>query len=69
MVIINKYKKIITDNAIYIKLFFDVSVSYLTVSIDDVLNNNNNETVFTEFRRFLKKLLRLKCNKVLSLNT
>ena len=48
MVTILKYKKITTDHDIYIKLFSDGKVSYLTVSTGDVLNTNNNETAFTE---------------------
>ena len=43
-----KYKKNTIDRAIYIKLFSDGTVSYLTVSTDDVLNTNNNETAFPE---------------------
>ena len=45
------YKKSTIDHAIYIKVFSDVTVSYLTVSTDDVLNTNNNENAFTEPRR------------------
>ena len=41
-----KYKKITIDNAIYIKLFSDWTVSYLTVSDDNVLNTTTNETSF-----------------------
>ena len=48
-----KYKKNTIDNAIYIKVFADVTVSYLTVSTDDVLNTNNNETEFPEFKKKL----------------
>ena len=36
-----KYKKITIDHDIYIKVFSDETVSYLTVSTDDVLNTNN----------------------------
>ena len=39
-----KYKKIKIDHAIYVKVFSDGTVSYPTVSTDDVLNANNNET-------------------------
>ena len=39
-----KYKKSTIYHAIYIKLFTDGTVSYLTVSTDDVLNTTNNET-------------------------
>ena len=37
-----KYKKITIYYAIYIKVFFDGTVSYLTVSTDDFLNTTNN---------------------------
>ena len=46
-----KYKKITIYHAIYIKVFSDGTVSYLTVSTDDVLNTTNNETAFTELKR------------------
>ena len=39
-----KYNKITIDHAIYIKVFNDRTVYYLTVSTDDVLNNTNNAT-------------------------
>ena len=39
-----KYKKSTIDHAIYIKFFTNGTVSYLTVSTDDVLNVTNNET-------------------------
>ena len=43
VVTIIKYKKIKIDHAIYIKVFTDVTVYYLTVSTDDVINTNNND--------------------------
>ena len=43
-----KYKKITIDNAIYIKIFPYCTVSYLTVSTDNVLNTKNNVTAFYE---------------------
>ena len=46
MVKIIDYKKSTIDHAIYIKVFDDGTVSYLTVSTDDVLNTTNNENVF-----------------------
>ena len=49
-VAILKYKKRTIYNVIYIKVFSSVTVSYITVSTDDVLNTANNETVFTELR-------------------
>ena len=42
-----KYNKIKIYHAIYIKVFYDRNVSYLTVSTDDVMNDNNNEISFT----------------------
>ena len=50
MVTIIKYNKIKIDHAIYIKVLFDGTVSYLTVSTDGVLNTTNNETEFPELR-------------------
>ena len=47
VVTIMKYDKSTIDNSIYIKVFSDGTVSYLTVSTDDVLNTTNNETAFT----------------------
>ena len=47
VVMILKYKKIAIYRAIYIKVFSDGNVSYLMVSIDGVLNRNNNDTLFT----------------------
>ena len=44
VVAIFKYKKRTIDHAIYIKDFTDGTVSYLTVSTNDVINTNNNET-------------------------
>ena len=37
-----KYKKIMVDNAIYIKVLYDVTVSYPTVYTGNVLNTTNN---------------------------
>ena len=42
VVAILKYKKIKIDHGIYIKVFYDVTVSFLTVSTDDVLKTGNN---------------------------
>ena len=39
-----KYLKTAIYHAIYIKVFYDGTVSCLTVSIDDDLNTTNNET-------------------------
>ena len=39
-----KYKKGIIYHAIYIKVFSDGTVSYFTVTTDDVINTNNDDT-------------------------
>ena len=41
-------KKSTIDYAIYIKVFSDGKMYYLSVSADDVINTTNNETSFTE---------------------
>ena len=46
VVTIIKYNKSTIDHEIYIKVFNDGTVSYLTVYTDDVLNTTNNETSF-----------------------
>ena len=43
-----KYKKSIIDHTIYIKVFSDVTVSYLTFSTNDVINTTTNYTEFPE---------------------
>ena len=60
MVKIIKYKKITIDHAIYVKVLSNVTVSYLTVSPDDVLNTTNNETSFTELRRVFEEAFQIK---------
>ena len=55
VVTILEYKKITIDHAIYIKVFDDGTVSYLTVSTDNVLNTTNNENAFPELTRVLKE--------------
>ena len=55
MVTILKYKKITIDRIIYIKVFYDVTVSYPTVSTDGVLNTYNNRTTSTEIGRFFEE--------------
>ena len=52
-VAILEYKKSTIDHAIYIKVFDDGTVSYFTVSTDDVLNTTNNENTFPELTRVL----------------
>ena len=39
-----KYKKNTIDHDIYINVFYDGSVSYITFYTDDVRNDTNNET-------------------------
>ena len=48
VVTIIKYKKSIIYHDIYIKVFTDGTVSYLTVSTDDVLNTTTNDKELTE---------------------
>ena len=60
MVKILKYKKITTEHDIYIKVFTDGTVSYLTVSTDYFINTNNNETAFPKPRIFFKEQFEIK---------
>ena len=60
VVTIIKYKKSPIDSSIYIKVFFDVIMSYLTVSTDDVLNTTNNEIKFTELTRAFEEYFEMK---------
>ena len=55
-----KYKKSIIDHAIYIKVFSDVTVSYLTFSTNDVINTNNNYTEFPELSIFFEEAFEIK---------
>ena len=57
VVTIIKYNRSKINHAIYIKVFPVGTVSYLTVSTDDVLNTTNNENTFPELTRFLKNTL------------
>ena len=57
VVTILKYKKITMDHAIYIKVFYDGTVSYLTVSTNDVIKTTNNETSFHELTIILNNTL------------
>ena len=63
MVTIIKYKKSTIDHAIYIKYFSDGTVSYLTVSNDDVLNTTNNYNAFPELTRLFKEHFEMKENE------
>ena len=55
-----EYKKSTIDHAIHIKGFDDVTVSYLRVSTDDVLNTINNDNAFTELTRVFKEHFEMK---------
>ena len=55
-----EYKKNTTYNSIYIKVFYDRIMLYLTVSTDDVINTNNNYTAFTELRTVFEKDFEIK---------
>ena len=55
VVTIIEYKNGTIDHAIYIKFSGDGTVSYLTVSTDDVLNTTNNETSFPELTIVFKE--------------
>ena len=52
MVTILEYIKITINHVISIKCFSDVTVSFITVSTDDVINITTNETAFLELARF-----------------
>ena len=60
MVKIPKYKKRTIDHAIYIKVFSDITVSYIRVSIDDVINTTNNETTFPELTKVFEENFEIK---------
>ena len=66
MVTILKYNKITTDYDIYIRLFSDVTVSYLTVYTDNVIhiNNNSNDTAFLEIRKVFEESFDIKFQEV-----
>ena len=59
-----KQKKSTIGNEIYIKVFYDGTVSYIMVSTDDILNTTNNETAFTYLRRFLEEYFEIKVQEV-----
>ena len=60
LVTILKYNKSTIYHAIYIKVFTYGTVSYLTVSTDDVLNTTNNDTSFHEVTRVFKEHFEMK---------
>ena len=59
-----KYKIRKIDHAIYIKVFYNVTVSYLTVYTDDVLENTNNKTEFPGLRRVFEEYFDIKVQEV-----
>ena len=60
VVTILRYKKITIDNAIYIKVFSDGTLSYITFSTGDVINTYNIETAFTELRICFEEAFEIK---------
>ena len=50
-----KYNENTIEHSVYIKVFTDVTVSYITVSTDDVLDTTNKETEFPELRSVFEK--------------
>ena len=63
-----KYKKITTDDIIYVKVFYYGNLSYLTLSTDDYMNNTNNKTSFPELKNYFSNNLGLNFNKYMSFN-
>ena len=55
-----KHKKTTIGHAIYIKVFSDGTVPYITVSTDDVLDYTNKETDFIELRHVFEKYFTIK---------
>ena len=60
VVTIIKYKKITIEHAVYIKVFTGGTISYLTVSTDDVFDTTNNQNAFPELPRFIKEHFEMK---------
>ena len=52
-----KHNKSTIQNAIFFKVIYEVRVSHLMVSTDDVLNTTNNETEFPELTRVFEEVL------------
>ena len=59
-----EYKKSTIYHAIYIKVFYDGTVSYLKVSTDDDLNTIKNENPIPELTRVLKEHFEMKVQEV-----
>ena len=55
-----KYNKGTIDHDIYIKVFSDVTVSYIIVSTDDVINTTNDEIEFPGLRRVFEENFEVK---------
>ena len=55
VVTILRYNNSTLYHDIYIKVFTGVTVSYLTVYTDDVINNTTNDTAFPELTRVFKE--------------
>ena len=51
VVTVMKYKRIVIDNGICIKILPDGTISYITVSTDDVTNTTNNVIYFSDLRK------------------
>ena len=60
LVTIIKYKAVKIYHDIYIKVFSDRTVFYLTVCTDDVVKNINNETKFHELTRVFEEHFEIK---------
>ena len=64
VVTIIEYKKSTIDHAIYINVFDDGTLSYLTVFTDDVLNTTNNKNSFPELTRVFKEHFEMKVKEL-----
>ena len=60
VVTILEYKKSTIDHTIYIKVFSDGTVSYPTVSTDNVVRATNNENAFPKLKRVFKEHFEMK---------
>ena len=60
VITILKYRKSTIDHDIYIRVFYDVTVSYITFPTDDVIKTTNNETSFIELTIFFEKHFEMK---------
>ena len=60
MVQILEYKKIIIVDAVNVKLFSGFTVSYIIVSMDDVLNNINDDEFLQDLKRVFKETFEIK---------